>query len=84
MLYKIVFRSCWSQALSIILKDLQPFKLRNYSKTKKIKFVPITTITYRKTNLEHFEHDTNLNTLSTQTPRGQELLVHIKKIGKSK
>ena len=25
-------------------------------------------------------HDTNLNTLSTQTPRDQELLVHIKKI----
>ena len=24
-----------------------------------------------------FLHDTNLNTLSTQTPRGQELLGHI-------
>ena len=29
-------------------------------------------------------HDTNLNTLSTQTPRGQELLERTKKSGKSK
>ena len=42
---KIFISRCWSQTLLIILGGFQPFKLWNYSKTNKIKFVPITTIT---------------------------------------
>ena len=59
---------------------------------------PLTTVILPKINLEHLEllrpwglrasspgvHDTNLNTLSTQTPRGHELLGHIKKEWQSK
>ena len=69
-----------------------PLNFRFIKKTKEIKCVPITTIISPKINLEHLEllrpwgpqsqlpglHDSNLNTLSTQIPRGQKLLGYIK------
>ena len=37
------------------IEDLQPLKLQVYSTTKKIKFVPITTIVLPKINVDHLE-----------------------------
>ena len=72
---------CWSHILSIIIGGFTVLQTSGLFKNQKIiKCVSITTITNYQRLIKKVPgfHDTNLNTLSTQTPRGQELLEHIK------
>ena len=73
---------CWSHTLVHSRKIYSPSNFRFIQKTKN-KTCPYNNILLPKINLEHLEapglYDTNFNTLSIQTPRGQELVGHIKK-----